>query len=124
MGHLYRFVEPSILLLLQRTGEAHGYELASQLGQYALTDTAVETAALYRTLRLLERNGNVRSRWHTGKSGPARRVYRLTPAGEDHLQEWVAVLAHMSDSMNKFLKAAGAVRKRRHGEAKRRPLRK
>jgi hypothetical protein len=63
MGLLYRFVEPVILLLLLQKGEAHGYELANELPRYALTDAEVETAALYRTLRTLEHNGNVTSRW-------------------------------------------------------------
>ncbi|MBZ5657406.1 MAG: helix-turn-helix transcriptional regulator [Acidobacteriia bacterium] len=103
---MYRFVEPSILLLLSRNGEAHGYELASELSQYALTDAEVEAAALYRTLRTLEQNGHVTSRWHTGSTGPARRVYKLTAEGKEHLREWVAVLTHMSNSMTHFLRAA------------------
>ena len=106
MGHLYRFVEPAILLLLSQKGEAHGYELAHELPQYALTDAEVEAAALYRTLRTLEQNGNVTSRWDTGSTGPARRVYKLTAEGKEHLREWVAVLTHMSNSMTNFLKAA------------------
>jgi len=32
---------------------------------YVLTDAEVERAALYRTLRNLERNGNVTSEWMT-----------------------------------------------------------
>jgi PadR family transcriptional regulator, regulatory protein PadR len=110
MGHLYRFVEPVILLLLLQRGEAHGYELANELPKYALTDTEVEAAALYRTLRTLEQNGNVTSRWDTSSSGPARRLYRLTDEGEEHLCEWVAVLGHMSNSMTRFLKAARSVK--------------
>ena len=110
MGHLYRFVEPVILLLLLQRGEAHGYELVNELPKYALTDAEVEAAALYRTLRTLEQNGNVTSRWDTGNSGPARRVYRLTEEGQDHLREWVAVLGHMSNSMTRFLKAARSVK--------------
>jgi PadR family transcriptional regulator PadR len=106
MGHLYRFVEPVILLLLLQKGEAHGYELANELPKYALTDAEVEVAALYRTLRTLEQNRNVTSRWDTGSGGPARRVYRLTDGGDEHLREWVAVLGHMSNSMTRFLKAA------------------
>jgi len=106
MGHLYRFVEPVILLLLLQKGEAHGYELANELPKYALTDAEVEVAALYRTLRTLEQNRNVTSRWDTGSGGPARRLYRLTDEGEEHLREWVAVLDHMAHSMTRFLKAA------------------
>ena len=111
MGHLYRFVEPVILLLLLQKGEAHGYELSNELPKYALTDAEVEVAALYRTLRTLEQNGNVTSRWDTSKNGPAKRLYRLTDEGREHLREWVAVLSHMSDSMSRFLKAARSAKR-------------
>ncbi len=119
MGHLYRFVEPAIMLLLRQKGEAHGYELANDLPRYALTDAEVEAAALYRTLRTLERNGNVTSRWDTGNSGPARRLYRLTPEGKEHLRDWVAVLTHMSESMTNFLRAAQSSRTSVRKRAKR-----
>jgi len=69
MGNLYRFVEPVVLFLLQRHGPSHGYELASALEQYALTDSAVERAALYRTLKQLEKQQLVSSRWDAGPGG-------------------------------------------------------
>jgi PadR family transcriptional regulator, regulatory protein PadR len=103
MGHLYRFVEPVVLLLLKQKGESYGYDLGSDLDKHAVTDAAIERAALYRTLRTLEANGNVKSDWDTASSGPARRVYRLTHKGEEHLREWVSVLDHMTVSMNRFV---------------------
>jgi DNA-binding PadR family transcriptional regulator len=87
MGNLYRFVEPVVLLLLKRKGRSYGYDLSADLQQHALTDAEIERGALYRTLRQLERNGNVKSAWDTEKAGPARRVYRLTAKGEQHLEE-------------------------------------
>jgi DNA-binding PadR family transcriptional regulator len=108
MGNLYRFVEPVVLLLLKRKGRSYGYDLAGDLRQYALTDAEIEKAALYRTLRQLELNGNVASEWETDKSGPARRVYRLTAEGERHLEEWATVLDHVSKSMIRFVKQARA----------------
>src|SRR5215470_11412582 len=96
MGHLYRFVEPVVLLLLKKKGQSYGYDLGRELRDHALTDAEVERAALYRTLRNLEANGNVVSRWKTEANGPARRVYRLTRKGEKHLQEWAEVLDHVS----------------------------
>lgn len=104
MGNLYRFVEPVVLLLLKQKGRSYGYDLAADLQKYALTDAEIEKAALYRTLRQLEKNGNVVSRWETEESGPARRVYRLTAEGEKHLEEWAAVLEHVSRSMARFVK--------------------
>jgi PadR family transcriptional regulator, regulatory protein PadR len=106
MGNLYRFVEPVVLLLLKQKGRSYGYDLASDLHDHALTDAEIEKAALYRTLRQLEMNGNVSSEWETDGSGPARRVYCLTASGERHLEEWASVLDHVSKSMARFVKAA------------------
>jgi len=104
MGNLYRFVEPVALLLLKKKGRSYGYDLSTDLRQHALTDAEIERAALYRTLRQLEMNGNVKSEWETDKGGPARRVYTLTPRGEQHLEEWAEVLEHVSNSMARFVK--------------------
>ncbi len=103
MGNLYRFVEPLVLLLLKKKGHSYGYDLCAELQEHALTDTAIEKAALYRTLRQLETNGNVKSEWETNKAGPARRVYKITKQGERHLEEWAAVLEHLSQSMTRFV---------------------
>lgn len=106
MGNLYRFVEPVLLFLLKQKGRSYGYQLASELAGHAFTDAEIETAALYRALRQLERNGCVRSAWDVAGNGPARRVYALTRQGDQHLEEWVTVLDHMSASMGRFVKAA------------------
>ena len=119
MGNLYRFVEPVVLLLLKKKGRSYGYDLSADLQEHALTDAEIERGALYRTLRQLEGNGNVRSGWETDKAGPARRVYKLTAKGERHLEEWATVLEHVSKSMARFVKEtrgtlqpSGAVRAR------------
>ncbi len=109
MGNLYRFVEPVVLLLLKQKGQSYGYDLAGDLQEQALTDAEIERAALYRTLRQLEMNGNVLSEWETDGSGPARRVYKLTPQGERHLEEWAVVLDHVSKSMSRFVRQARAL---------------
>ena len=103
MGNLYRFVEPVVLLLLKKKGQSYGYDLSTDLTEYALTDAEIERGALYRTLRQLEGNGNVKSGWETDKAGPARRVYKLTAKGERHLEEWATVLDHVSKSMARFV---------------------
>jgi poly-beta-hydroxybutyrate-responsive repressor len=128
MGNLYRFVEPVVLLLLKIKGRSYGYDLAGDLQDHALTDAEIERAALYRTLRQLETNGNVASEWETDQGGPARRVYKLTPQGEQHLEEWATVLDHMSQSMARFvkktrasLKAQDASKAKRAKPVRRRP---
>jgi len=109
MGNIYRFVEPVLLLMLKEKGRSYGYDLASDLSVFALTDAQIEGAALYRTLRRLEANGHVKSSWDTSNGGPARRVYALTNAGEEHLSEWAEVLGNLGAAMTKFEKRAGRV---------------
>jgi DNA-binding PadR family transcriptional regulator len=106
MGNLYRFVEPVVLLLLEKKGRSYGCDLSGDLQQHALTDAKIERGALYRTLRQLEANGNVVSAWDTDDSGPARRVYKLTAKGKRHLEEWATVLDHVSKSMARFVAEA------------------
>ena len=104
MGNLSRFVEPVVLLLLKKKGQSYGYDLLAALQGRGLTDAEIEGAALYRTLRQLELNGNVSSGWDVDHGGPARHVYKLTPKGERHLQEWATVLGHVSKSMATFVR--------------------
>jgi PadR family transcriptional regulator PadR len=116
MGHLYRFIEPVLLLMIKERGTAHGYDLSSELGEYAFTDAAIERAALYRTLNILERNGYVTSQWDVNGGGPSRKLYTLTEEGEEHLREWAVVLRNVSKSMAQFVRKVEsnpAVRKRR-----------
>jgi DNA-binding PadR family transcriptional regulator len=103
MGHLYRFVEPVVLLMLAEKGRSYGYDLSSHLAQYAFTDAEIERAALYKTLRRLETNGYVTSDWDMQQPGPARRVYSLTKSGTHHLQQWAQVLGKVADSMSRFV---------------------
>jgi DNA-binding PadR family transcriptional regulator len=103
MGNLYRFVEPVTLYLLKTRGRTHGYDLVGALNDNALTDSRIEPGALYRTLRRLEENGFVVSAWDVSGGGAARRLYELTPEGEEHLREWLAVLERMSTSLNRFV---------------------
>ncbi len=109
MGNLYRFVEPVVLLLLKQRGRSTGYDLTLELQGHALTDSAIEKGAIYRVLRKLEQNGNVKSEWKPSGAGPAKRIYRLTAAGEAHLEEWATVLENLSKSMKRFTREARAV---------------
>ncbi len=108
MGNIYRFVEPVVLFLLKTKGHAHGYELARDMKDCSLTDAAIDLGGLYRVLQRLEVEALVASEWDTSGSGPARRVYSITSAGEYRLREWVAVIGNMSRSMDAFLRRARA----------------
>lgn len=78
------------LLAFLRDWNAHGYQLAQRLAEAGLPPFDVGT--IYRTLRQLERAGFVSSFWDTSESGPARRTYSLTQAGDAFLSTWMDVL--------------------------------
>ena len=80
LARVERFAEPALLLLL-RERPAHGYDLLERLPE--LTGEArIEMGNLYRLLRALEEEGLVSSEWDASSSGPAKRRYAITPAGE------------------------------------------
>lgn len=112
MRHLYRFVEPVVLLMLKTKGTSYGYDLAADVVQFALTGAPIDRPVLYRTLRQLENNGYVVSNWSMRKSGPARRVYSLTANGERHLDEWVGVLEGLAGAIGHFVERVHAARQR------------
>lgn len=66
------------LLVLLSERESHGYDLAPRLAELGISP---DKGALYRTLRSMDRLGEVRSEWGVSSRGPARRVYSLTEDG-------------------------------------------
>jgi poly-beta-hydroxybutyrate-responsive repressor len=76
----------SSLLAYLRRWNAYGYQLVQELNQSGLP--GFDSTTVYRTLRQLERHGLVSSFWDTSESGPARRRYSLTRAGETFLDLW------------------------------------
>ncbi len=98
----FRFLEPYILLKLKK-GSSYGYELTEAL-KGEIFHGEPDPGAVYRTLRFLEEEGFVVSRWETEGSGPARRYYELTKEGEELLNSWVKVIEERFESLEKFLK--------------------
>ena len=92
----------STLLAFLRNWNAYGYQLVQELAKAGLP--AFDSATVYRTLRQLERAGLVSSFWDTSTSGPARRMYSLTKAGEAVLSLWVDVLSHYQSVLQRVLR--------------------
>lgn len=102
-GAIRRFLEPVLLLLLHH-GANHGYDLVGALEPFGLSQ--MPPGPVYRTLRDLEAAGLVQSEWDVESSGgPARRVYRLTPAGHRCLADRVAELRETDRMLHHFLAA-------------------
>lgn len=79
----------SSLLAFLRRSNAYGYALVQELANAGLP--GFDSTTVYRTLRQLEKAGLVSSFWDTSESGPARRRYSLTKAGEAFLDVWYEI---------------------------------
>jgi PadR family transcriptional regulator PadR len=100
LGPHHRWMEPFVLAMLAG-GSAHGYAILGELEQLGITNGAVDVGQVYRTLRDLERAGQVRSSWQTG-IGAARRDYEMTDAGFAALDEWAAVMKERARLVAEF----------------------
>jgi len=90
------------LLLLLDGGATYGYDLRRELDALQLS---IDPAYIYRTLRKLERDGWVQSRWMKSVAGPRRRFYRLTTKGRRNLDEIAGLIAAFRDLNEAFLRA-------------------
>lgn len=76
------FLRPGILLLL-REDPSHGYNLIEDLRRQGIIDEDLDAGIVYRYLRDMEEQGMLLSEWETSGPGVPRKVYRLTPLGEE-----------------------------------------
>jgi len=97
-----RFLEPCLLLLL-RGDASHGYNLLEGLREFGFAPGALDPSIVYRMLREMEEAGWVLSEWDTAGSGPPRRVYHVTPNGEEYLAAWINDLRCTRDELDKFI---------------------
>lgn len=91
-----------VLLALATLGPSHGPAIAHWLSQSLPGGMQPDLPGLYRTLQVLEAQGDVQSRWATG-SGPARHVYTLTGQGCRTLESRVDEVRRGRDNLQFFL---------------------
>lgn len=89
------------LLLILRSWQMHGYDLIARLADFGIT--TVDQGTIYKTLRQLEKEGNVESTWETSESGPSRRVYSITNAGRTLLDSWFDTMGFYQGLVNNFI---------------------
>lgn len=102
-GKMMRFVEPCLLFFLSQ-GDSYGYELMTKLDNFGFAQAKPDPAMVYRTLRYLEKDGFVTSKWDTKGTGPAKRNYGLTQKGIGLLHLWAESIATRKQILAKFLK--------------------
>lgn len=90
------------LLAFLKNWNAYGYELTQRLADSGMPE--FDSGTVYRTLRQLEKMGFVNSFWDTSESGPARRRYSLTSAGELWLNGWIATIENYQAVLQNAMK--------------------
>ncbi len=103
-----RFLKAFLLLFLYKE-EAHGYDLIEKLKKMGVKYETYEIGYVYKTLRNMEKEGIVESRWNIKEKGAAKRIYRITDAGKESLKKWSQTLSNIKDSIINFIKVYKAV---------------
>lgn len=92
-------VEPAALAALLHAG-GYGYDMRKTILDRTDGEVDVDVGGLYRSLRRLEDEGAVVSRWCDEESGPRRREYELTQQGVELAEQWLDALRarrHLDD---------------------------
>jgi PadR family transcriptional regulator PadR len=103
-GKAERYIQPSILLSLRRK-PSYGYEIIQTIQEFGFVEGQAPPGMIYRHLRDLETTGLVTSAWKTEDAGPAKRVYVLTPEGQEALALWAEYMQQQAQKLMNFIKA-------------------
>ena len=92
-------------LALLRGGERYGFELVRDLA--AVDGLVTSEGTIYPLLTRLRKDELVTTFWRESESGPPRRYYRLTEAGNAALDDFTKDWARFRDSVDAILSKKG-----------------
>ena len=113
---LARLLRPAVLAVLAR-GAVHGYRVAQELQRLAMFagterdgpsrtlpfGEPPDNAGLYRALGQMVDEGLLLAEWDLADSGPARRVFTITPRGRACLKQWACTLRSYRQAVDELL---------------------
>ena len=82
------FLQSCLLVLLHRE-PGYGYSLMDGLQEFGFQPEYMDISIIYRALRDMQTNELVSDSWDDNSLGPQRRVYTITPQGEEGLAGWI-----------------------------------
>ena len=94
---------PAFILLILAQKPAYGLEILNELNIVCAGNT-IDSAAIYRTLKALEKDKRLTSEWVESESGAPKKVYKITKAGRDLLVEYKDDIIECIDNLNNFVK--------------------
>jgi PadR family transcriptional regulator PadR len=93
------------VLALLRGGERYGFDLVRELSE--VDGMVTSEGTIYPLLSRLRRDGLVKTTWRESSSGPPRRYYWLTPAGEGALAAFTEEWGRFRDAVDQFVEGKG-----------------
>ena len=63
----------------------------------------IDSAILYRTLNILEKDGSINAYWDTEEKGKPKKWYKLTKLGREHLDEFYENILSRQRNFNYFI---------------------
>ena len=106
-GRKSRFLIPALLLLLSEKS-SHGYELTERYAELGFTEANFDPGAIYRTLKILEAEKLITSKWDTEEIGPAKKIYTITSEGKEMLSIWSGDILKRKKIFEGFIKRYNA----------------
>jgi PadR family transcriptional regulator PadR len=95
-----------ILKTLTRSGEMHGYEIASAIQQTSEDVLQVEEGSLYPALQRMLIKGWVRAHWGTTAGNRRARYYQLTAAGRKQLEVELSQFERVMSAIRRVIQMA------------------
>ena len=92
-----------LILAVLESEPMHGYGIAREIEKRSADALSFGEGTLYPALRGLEQGGFVEANWDTSGSGPARKVYSLTPEGTLELARTRDAWRSYSSAVNQVL---------------------
>jgi DNA-binding PadR family transcriptional regulator len=103
---LDKLIQPAILAVLAE-GPLHGYGLVERIGDMPrFIGGKPDSSGVYHLLKAMESRGTVVSAWDLSKTGPAKKIYQITPQGQKCLRRWVQTLEEYREGITAVLRRA------------------
>jgi PadR family transcriptional regulator, regulatory protein PadR len=100
---LPRLLRAGIMAVLAKE-QTHGYQIAQILSDLLMFEGhAPDTAGIYRALKEMQDEGLVISHWQTTESGPAKKLFEITPDGIECLNNWKQTLKDYQTAIDELL---------------------
>lgn len=94
---------PVLILAVLADAPRHGYSIAREIERRSENALSLGEGSLYPALHALEREGLIVGVWEPQPSGPARKVYAITPAGKSELERRTRTWRSFADAIERVI---------------------